>query len=141
MGLQRVVEDGLRAVLGLDDRVGLGKAALEVAALVAARLADAAAPRATASSGSSSGSRTSHSTSISVERGAGLRERVGGDRGDGARPGSRHSSRALDVARDEHGADARRLQRTRRVDRFSLACACGVRRKAACSIPGRRRRP
>ena len=38
MRLQRVVEDGLCAVLGLDDDVGLGEAALDVAALVAARL-------------------------------------------------------------------------------------------------------
>ena len=65
--LQRVVEDALRAVLGLDDDVGLGQAALDVAALVVAWVGDEGflgdAPR----SGSSSGSSTSHSTSISVD--------------------------------------------------------------------------
>jgi hypothetical protein len=40
VSLHRVVEDGLRAVLGLDDHVRVGQAALEVAALVAPRLLD-----------------------------------------------------------------------------------------------------
>ena len=65
VGLHRVVEDGLGAELGLDDGIGLGEAALDVAALVL-RGSISSCLRPTASSGSRTGSRTSHSTSISA---------------------------------------------------------------------------
>ena len=64
--LERVVVERLGAVVGLDDGVRLGEAALEVAALVAAASRPAASRARTASSASSSGSSSSHSTSISA---------------------------------------------------------------------------
>ncbi len=81
--LERVVVERLRRVDGLDDRVGFREAALEVAALVAARVREERAP----SHRLLGVDQRLQLLPLDVDQphcGGGLRERLGGDRGDRA---------------------------------------------------------
>ena len=128
------MEDGLRAVRPLDDHVGLGERAVDVAALGAARLArDEPAP--------DSVIRVEHDLELlplDLDRLDGsprLRERVGRNCGDGraGQPASSSSpcaSPGPTAARTPGSASA-----GARSSRCTLACAWGERRTAAWSIP------
>ena len=125
----------LGRVLGLDDGVGLGEPLLVVAALVAARLLEQRAAR----DGLVGVEQRLEHLPLDLdqlERGAGLRERLGRDAGDG---------RALEVrllvdAPDLAGADDREhagaAAAASRSIRFTRARACGLRSSAHSSIPG-----
>ena len=134
--LQRVVQHRLRPVRRLDDDVGLGEAAGDVAAVVRRAARSWSFFCATACSGSSIGSSCSNSTSSSAERGARLRERVGRDGGDrlplevrlghecAIAPGS-------STARTPGASSARDASND-----LTRARANGERSTATCSIPG-----
>ena len=105
MRLERVVEDALGAVLGLDYGVGLGQAALDIAALVVARVDD-------------EGFLGERLLGVEqrlehfpfdvdrLDRGARLGDRVGGDRRDCLALVVRLLRQRLEVAWPDDGADA-----------------------------------
>ncbi len=113
--LHRVVEDGLRAVRGLDDDVRLGERLLDVAALVGARLGR----EQLALDGLV---RVEHDLELlpldldRLDRGARLGEGVGGDGGDRRAGESRLLLEPVRLARADRGANARQRERRREVD-------------------------
>ena len=135
----RVVQHDLRAVLGLDDDVGLGQPALEVAALVAARLVQ----ELLALDGLVRVEERLQHLPVDLDqldRGPRLRVRVRRDGGDRRAHVAGLVGERVEVvraraprARRAPPAPARgRCSRTR-------ARACGLRRMAACSMPGKTR--
>ena len=104
--LERVVQDALRAVLGLDHGVRLGDAALDVAALVIARVGDEGLLRERLLGVEQ---RLEH-LPLDVNRldcGARLRDRVCRDRRDRLALVVRLVGQRLEVARPDHSPDAR----------------------------------
>jgi hypothetical protein len=115
MGLERVVEDGLRAVRRLDDDIRLGECALDVAALLTPRLAgDQSAPYCFVG--------VEHDLELlplHLDRRQGgprLPERVGRNRGDRRPREPRLLDEPVRLARAEHRANAGEGERRREVD-------------------------
>jgi hypothetical protein len=115
MRLQRVVQDGLRPVLGLDHDVGFGQPALDVAALVTLGLVD---------------QRAASHRFVGIEEGlqhlpldldqvagrGGLGERIGSDGDNGGAREARLAGEDVEIVRGQDGAHARSLGRTRDVE-------------------------
>ena len=116
MRLHRVVHHRLRPVLGLDDDVGFGEAAVEVTSLVPAWVGrEVLAPHGLV--GVEERLERLPFDVDQIERGACLCRRVGGDRGDGGTVVAGLGGQLVDVARPESGVDAGRFERGRKVDR------------------------
>ena len=136
VGLERVVEDGLRAVLGLDDDVRLGERALDVAALAAPWLlvGEEPAPDGVV--------RIEHDLELlpldldRLDRRARLAEGVRRDGGDGRAREPRLLLEPGRLARPDRGPHARQRERGREVDSPHLRMRVGRAEHGRVQHPG-----